>query len=231
MSGDRHVGASRVLLLRHGRTSWNATARFQGQVDIPLDELGQEQARLSARVLAEEPIDLIWSSDLSRAHQTAQAVADLLAMPIRTDRAFREIHVGSWEGMTLEDLRTVEPEAAARYVQDVDVRRSETGETTVEVGERVAARLRQVITEAADDSTLLIGTHGLAAKTGALTFLGVPATLWDRFESLSNCHWIDLRRTRLGRWRAHAWNAGPDHFPEGELVVRSQGRPAAEAGA
>ncbi|HIT74238.1 MAG TPA: histidine phosphatase family protein [Candidatus Avipropionibacterium avicola] len=230
-TADGPRGASRVLLLRHGRTSWNATARFQGQADIPLDDLGLEQAQLSARALADVGIDLIWSSDLSRAHQTAQAVADLRQLPIRTDPAFREIHVGSWQGLTLADLREVDPEAAARYARGEDVRRSATGEDTAEVGERVARRLTEVIAEAPDDSTVLVGTHGLAAKAGALTFLEVPFELWSRFDTLTNCHWIDLRRTRRGLWRVQAWNRGPDNFPDGESVVRGTDEAkAADAG-
>ncbi len=216
-------GAKQVILLRHGRTEWNAAARLQGQADIPLDALGVQQAELAAEVLSRRTITEIWASDLSRARVTAQAVAERVGLQVRTDPAFREIHVGQWQGLTLTELHDREPDLADRYAAGEDVRRSSTGETTGEVGDRVAARLKQVIATAADDATVLVGMHGLAAKTGALTFVGVPHSLWDRFDGLTNCHWIELRRTHQGDWRIHAWNVGPDNFLDGEQPIRTVG--------
>jgi len=213
-------GAARLILLRHGRTEWNAAGRFQGQADIPLDELGREQARLAAVALGAEQIDQAWSSDLSRAYETARTVAELHGLPVRTDPALREIHVGTWEGLTSDEVAEIDPAYGQRYASGEDVRRSATGETTVEVGVRVAAKLAEISVGAADGATVLIGIHGLAALSGALTLLGFPYEAWSRFASLSNCHWIDLRRGPTGAWRQHAWNVGPYGFVDGEQVVR-----------
>lgn len=220
---DAEHGATQLILLRHGRTEWNATGRLQGHADIPLDALGLEQAELAADVLGRRTITEIWSSDLDRARATAQAVADRVELPVRTDPAFREIHVGDWQGLTLTELHEQEPDLADRYASGEDVRRSSTGETVGEVGDRVAARLETVVAAAAAGATVLVGIHGLAGKSGALTFVGLPQSLWDRFDSLTNCHWIELRRTHLDTWRIHAWNVGPDLFVDGEQQIRTVG--------
>lgn len=214
-------GASRLILLRHGRTEWNATGRFQGQADISLDSLGREQARLAGLALRDAPISEVWSSDLSRAHETARAVAAHHDLPVRTDRALREIHVGTWEGLTSAQVAELDPTYGQRYASGEDVRRSATGETTREVGDRVAAKLGEIAAGSADGATVLIGIHGLAALSGSLTLLGFPYEAWFRFASLTNCHWIDLRRGPTGAWRQHAWNVGPEGFVDGEVAVRS----------
>ena len=91
--------ASRIMLWRHGRTVWNPEGRFQGQADVPLDPLGVAEAKRAAPMLAGfEPVAL-YSSDLSRAYQTAEALAELTGLEIVTDKRLREINVGSWEGL------------------------------------------------------------------------------------------------------------------------------------
>ena len=136
--------AARIIVWRHGRTSWNVVNRFQGQADIDLDDVGREQAARAARVLAGLQPAVLWSSDLSRARHTAAALADLTGLPVTTDVRLREIHVGSWEGLLGEEVDRVDPEASRRLHAGEDVRRSATGETPSEVGVRVAAALRDL---------------------------------------------------------------------------------------
>jgi len=213
-------GAARLLLLRHGRTAWNATGRFQGHADIPLDDLGLAQAGVAAEALRPVRIDEVWASDLARARETARIAVDGRGLPVRTDPALREIHVGEWEGLTAAEVVARDPDFGRRYLAGEDVRRSATGETTSEVGHRVAAALRTITERAADDATVLVGTHGIAAMTGALAFLGLDHGQWLRFASLTNCHWIDLRRSADRPWRIHGWNVGPQGLVDGERMVR-----------
>jgi probable phosphoglycerate mutase len=93
-----------ILLARHGETDWNRQSRFQGHADEPLNEAGRAQARRLAVKLLDQPIAAVYSSDLRRASETAEIVAAALQLPIVLDRRLREIHVGSWQGRTSDEL-------------------------------------------------------------------------------------------------------------------------------
>jgi glucosyl-3-phosphoglycerate phosphatase len=206
--------AHRLILWRHGRTEWNATGRFQGQADIALDELGRDQAIQSAQVLAAFAPVALYSSDLSRAYQTATVLAELLDLPIQTDKRLREIHVGSWEGLLGSEIRAQNPDLAERLWRGEDVRRSPTGESPSEVAERVAEALGEIAAAAPDGSTVVVATHGLAGRVGACRFVGFPFEHWRLMGGLSNCAWISIDRHRSGAyWRIETYNtvvAAPD---------------------
>ena len=200
--------AARLVLLRHGRTEWNVNGRFQGQADVPLDEVGREQAAAAAPVVAGfEPMAL-FSSDLSRTFQTAEPLAALTGLQIQTDKRLREIHVGSWEGLHGDEIRAQNPDLAERLWLGEDVRRSPTGETPQEVAERVAEALTEIAETADDDATIAVVTHGLAGRVGACRFVGLPFEHWRLFGGLANCAWISLDRHRSGAyWRIETYNA------------------------
>jgi broad specificity phosphatase PhoE len=199
--------ARRLVVWRHGRTEWNHTGRFQGQADIPLDDRGHLQAKTAAQVLAGfDPVAIV-ASDLSRARQTAAPLAELTGLPVATDRRLREIHVGSWEGLTVAEMTALDPERAERYLQGEDIRRSPTGETVAEVGDRVAAALGEVAEAAPDGSTVVVVMHGLAARVGACRFVGFPQETWRLLGGMHNCGWMTLERHRtVGYWRIDEYN-------------------------
>jgi probable phosphoglycerate mutase len=207
--------AARIIVWRHGRTEWNATNRFQGQADIELDALGREQAAVAAPVLAAlHPVRLV-ASDLKRAYATATALADLTGLEIETDPRLREIHVGSWEGLTAAEVAVIDPARADKYEHGVDVRRSDTGETVAEVGDRVAAALTEIGEAAPDGSTVVVTMHGLAARVGVCRLVGFPPESWFLLSGLHNCGWITVERHRAGHWRIRDYNVrvlptGPD---------------------
>ncbi|WP_036172763.1 histidine phosphatase family protein [Massilia sp. 9096] len=124
---------SNIILIRHGETAWNAERRLQGHLDIPLNPEGQRQAALLAAALANEPIDLVVSSDLARARQTAQAVADALGMAVQVDAQLRERCYGGFEGLLYSEIEARFPaEFAAWQARDVDAELppgKNTGET------------------------------------------------------------------------------------------------------
>ena len=200
--------AARLVLWRHGRTEWNVNGRFQGQADIALDSVGRDQAAQAARLLARFAPVALYSSDLSRAYQTATALAELVDLPIQTDKRLREIHVGSWEGLLGSEIRAQNPELAERLWRGEDVRRSPTGESPGEVAERMAEVLGEIAAAAPDGSTVVAVSHGLAARVGSCRFVGLPFEHWRVMGGLSNCAWISLDRHRSGvYWRIEAYNA------------------------
>jgi probable phosphoglycerate mutase len=128
---------TRILLIRHGETAWNAVRRLQGHTDIPLNPTGERQADALARALANEPLDAIVSSDLGRALQTAQAVAALHPhLPLHTDPALRERGYGVFEGLLYTEIAERYPvEFAEWQARDVDA--------VMPSGERPAESFRQ----------------------------------------------------------------------------------------
>jgi broad specificity phosphatase PhoE len=200
--------AAELIVLRHGRTEWNAAGRFQGQADIGLDERGLAQAEQVATVLAELVPSAIYSSDLSRARQTAEPLARACGLPVITDPRLREIHVGSWEGLTIEEMFSqLDDDLKRAYLAGEDVRRSPTGETVAEVGERAGAALEEIGQAAADGSTVVVVMHGLAARAGVCWLLGFPTESWKRLSGLHNCGWIMVERHRTGDyWRITEYN-------------------------
>jgi probable phosphoglycerate mutase len=110
-----------IILIRHGETAWNAERRLQGHLDIPLNAEGERQAALLAEALAPERIDLLVSSGLQRAHQTAQAVAKLRGMPVHVEPGLRERCYGGFEGLLYAEIEQRFPaEFAAWQGRDID---------------------------------------------------------------------------------------------------------------
>lgn len=199
--------AGQLVVLRHGRTEWNAAGRFQGQADIPLDERGRAQAQRAGVALAELAPAAIVASDLGRAQETAAAVSATTGLAVSTDARLREIHVGTWEGLTAEEVLELDPEQGARYLKGEDVRRSATGETVAEVADRVCEALVEIADAADDGSTVIVVMHGLAARVGVCRFVGLPQESWQHLGGLHNCGWITVERHRSGEyWRIADYN-------------------------
>ncbi|MDR2325982.1 MAG: histidine phosphatase family protein [Acidovorax sp.] len=107
--------ATRIIAIRHGETAWNVDARIQGHLDIPLNDIGLWQAGRAGAALANEPLATIYSSDLSRAQTTAQAVADTTGAPLVLDSGLRERSFGNFEGRTFKEIEQELPEQALRW--------------------------------------------------------------------------------------------------------------------
>jgi len=132
---DTHL-AIELLLIRHGETAWNAERRLQGHSDIPLNQTGQQQAEALAAALQTEHLDAIISSDLLRARQTAQAIADLQGMDLIIKPEWRERCFGGFEGEYYDDLAAKHPIAHAAWkARDVDA--------PFPLGERAGETIRQ----------------------------------------------------------------------------------------
>ena len=197
------MSAQRLIIWRHGRTPWNATGRYQGQADIGLDDLGRRQADAAAKMIKELKPTAIIASDLSRAADTAAALARETGLEVSFDQRLREIHVGSWEGLTVEQAHEIDAERVDAVAAGVDVRRSETGELTSEVARRVADAFGDIIDSAEDGATVVITMHGLAGRVGIAEFLGVEHTALG---GLRNCAWVILDRHPRGHWYIGAYN-------------------------
>jgi broad specificity phosphatase PhoE len=148
-----------VLLARHGQTDDNLEPlRFQGFRDTQLNAVGREQAAELAERVAEDGIASLWSSDLSRARETAEIVGRRLGLEPRLDARLREANRGRWEGHLFRDVAAAEPELYAEWMAAGESFRFPGGESLLEQQQRVAAALRDA--HAAGPLPALVVCHG-----------------------------------------------------------------------
>ncbi|MGH3064744.1 MAG: histidine phosphatase family protein [Gaiellaceae bacterium] len=164
---------TRLLLVRHGETDWNAERRVQGQTDRPLNETGRAQALELAAGLAAEPLDAVYSSDLARAFETARAIADRHGLLVAPLRALRERDFGTWEGLTDDEVLARYPEAHTAPWGDA--------ETREELLVRTVAALRQIATNHPGGRVVVV-THG-----GPLRAMLTHCAM-DADGPIANCH-------------------------------------------
>lgn len=147
---------TRLLVVRHGRSEWNALNRWQGHADVPLDEVGRGQATQAAAEIAPlGPFAAVWSSDLSRARETAEILAESVGGgPVRIDVRLRENHVGPWEGLTAEEVEHGWPGYLTAR------RRPEGFEEYDAAARRMLAAFVDIAAAAPPGSTVLIVSHG-----------------------------------------------------------------------
>jgi probable phosphoglycerate mutase len=146
-----------LLIARHGETDWNRERRFQGHADPPLNEVGREQARELAKTLAGSDVAAVYASPLARARETAEIVAAELGLPVETRSALREVDVGSWQGLTRDEVSRLYPEAFRRWLELG--RGWDGGETYEELGQRVVSDLLRLAAKHRGERILVV-THG-----------------------------------------------------------------------
>jgi broad specificity phosphatase PhoE len=167
-----------ILLARHGETDWNRSLRWQGHADPPLNATGCAQARALAASLAGEPLAAVYSSDLRRAYETARIVADGRGLRVVATPALREINVGSWEGMTWDEIQRRFPEGYLRHLTFDEVG-WEHGETHEQMAERVLTEL-DAIAAAHDGEQVLVVVHGGPIRAVVARALSVPQSEYRR---------------------------------------------------
>jgi probable phosphoglycerate mutase len=191
---------TRLVLVRHGETAWNAEHRVQGQFDVPLNETGRRQAEAAAAVLTRERFAAIWSSDLARARETAAPAAAALGLPVRLDPALRERHYGIFETLTYAEVKARYPEDYARFERrepDYDFR---TGESLRAFYERAVACARRIAAAHAGEDVLVF-THGGVLDKLYRFASGMPLSAPRDFP-IPNC---GINRLAADPWRILVW--------------------------
>jgi len=155
------VTPTRVLCIRHGETDWNAAGRWQGHAPVPLNAAGYAQSQALGRYLARNGwgIAAIYSSDLPRAMQTAQAIAEALGLVVRPDSRLRETDLGEWQGLTREEVLAWDAERYAAYLADWRRIPAPGGEARLAVGARARAAFDEIAAHHAGQTVALV-THG-----------------------------------------------------------------------
>jgi probable phosphoglycerate mutase len=155
-SADGHGDGTRLLLVRHGESTWNAEGRWQGQADPPLSPLGEDQARDAAAHV--DGVDALWSSDLTRGRRTAEIMGERLRLAVRVEPRLRERHAGEWQGRTRVEIDQEWPD----YLRSG--RRPPGFESDDALLERTLAAMADVAAVHPAE-TVLVVTHGGIVRT------------------------------------------------------------------
>lgn len=193
---------TRLCIVRHGETAWNAEHRVQGQLDVPLNAIGLAQALAASKVLSRETFDAIYSSDLSRAQQTAAPTAGMLSLPVQAEKDLRERHYGIFERLTYAEVQEKFPEDYARF----DARDPDYDFRSGESLKDFSARSIAVISKIADqhkDQRILVFTHGGVLDKFYRFITGLPLSAARDFR-IPNAGLNRVERTDAG-WKIRAW--------------------------
>ncbi len=202
-----------LIVIRHGETDWNRQHRFQGQIDVPLNALGLEQARRLGQRLAAEPVDALIVSDLLRTRQTAQAVADTQGCSAKIDPLWREQGFGILEGLDVPTIRSQHADLWAQWLRhEADYSLPQGGESNTAFHARTMAALQALLAVHAGQRVVVV-THG-----------GVLDMLWRSAHGLSLTGPRECEIPNTGINRLH-WSGGRLHIDGWADVAHLGGLP------
>ena len=196
----------RLVLVRHGQTAWNAAGRAQGHTDISLDDTGRRQSEAMAAVVADLRPDLLVSSDLARARETAAFLEKATGLTAEEDPRLREYDVGIRTGLTHEEFAERLGEDAA-LARDTHAHVEAPGaETVAQVAERIVPATREALERLEPGETGVLVTHGAALRIALAGVLGWPLESADSLEAMTNCGWAVVVEHGSGRLRLSSYN-------------------------
>ncbi|HXZ06264.1 MAG TPA: alpha-ribazole phosphatase [Ktedonobacteraceae bacterium] len=189
----------RLILVRHGETFYNAQRRLTGQSDVPLNPLGEQQAKALGDCLATEHLDVIVTSDLERTRVTARAIARIHKLPVQEDNDLRELAFGEWEGYTYNEVRVRDANQVSLWQDDPSTYAPPGGETVAQLRDRCVRALKRWQAQYPESSVLWV-THG-----------GLIGVLM--------CHVLDIDLKR--RWQFNHDNASISelHFRGDRVII------------
>ncbi|MBF5004072.1 histidine phosphatase family protein [Diaphorobacter caeni] len=199
---------TRIIAIRHGETAWNVDTRIQGHLDIPLNDIGEWQARQAAGALANESIDAIYSSDLKRAFATAEAIAAATQAPLIANPQLRERSFGDFQGRTFTQIEAESPEDAMRWrKRDPDFVPAGGGESLTMLRSRIDAAVNDIASKHPGEQIVLVAHGGVmdvlyrlatkldlqAPRTWQLTNAAINRLLWTPDSGLTLVGWADTQ--------------------------------------
>jgi 2,3-bisphosphoglycerate-dependent phosphoglycerate mutase len=211
MSESAVPAITRITAIRHGETAWNVDTRIQGQLDIALNDKGRWQAAQAAQALASESVDAIISSDLSRAYETALAIAQPHGLTVHTNTGLREREFGLFQGKTFAEIEAQHPEEALQWRKRVPDFSPQGGESLIQFRARVVQCLQQLAAQY-NGQHLVIVSHGgvldvlyraatglelQAPRSWELSNASINRVLWSG-EQFSLVGWADTSHLTTG---------------------------------
>ena len=219
---------SRLVLVRHGQSTWNRQHRIQGQSGEGLTDVGRRQAEgTAAWVAATHPDARLVSSDLQRCLETAAPIADALGVDVVTDPQVRERSFGRWEGCTLDEVATRDPDLWVQWRTGTDVVEEVGGESGEALAVRVQAAFERHVTDLEGEGTVVVVTHGGPVWHGMHALLDLP---WATLGGVGNAAVTELVLGEFGWW-CESWNQTSHLPPDLRTSFRpSETRTAASTG-
>jgi alpha-ribazole phosphatase/probable phosphoglycerate mutase len=168
-----------IYIVRHGETDWNIENRMQGHTDVPLNEKGRKQAEEIARDLKDVHFDIIYTSPLTRAYETATIINKQHKVPIIKDTALQERQFGLLEGKTYEEVNKFHPALIFSETWNYPDYRPPGGESVNDISKRIHNFTKQILKTNSGKSILLV-SHGVALRILVGSFLGTPPEQLER---------------------------------------------------
>lgn len=154
--------ATRIVAVRHGETAWNVDARIQGQLDVGLNDTGRWQARRVGWALAQEPIRVVYSSDLLRAHDTARCISEKAGVPVVPHQGLRERHFGMFEGKTFDEIHRQWPDHHDNWRRRIpEWQPPEGGESLLQLRARVQQTVHELAARHAGEQIVVVAHGGV----------------------------------------------------------------------
>jgi probable phosphoglycerate mutase len=196
----------KVVLVRHGQTAWNVEGRAQGHTDVGLDDTGRHQAEALAPAIAGLDPNLLVTSDLARARETAALLEKETGLTALEDPRWREYDLGERTGLTLDEFGE---RLGTKFDGwwDVHAHVEVAGaESSGDVAARIVPAFEELLGRLGEGETAVVVTHGASLRIALVGILGWPLSTAGGFEAMHNCAWAMLAETGAGRLRLASYN-------------------------
>lgn len=195
--------ATQVIFIRHGEAVWNTEGRIMGQKNSPLTAKGEQQALAIGERLKTYPIKALYSSDLGRTMQTAQAIANACQLTVVPEKGLREIHMGDWQGLTRPEIAKQYPDQWQAY-QGPDQYHYQTpnGESHSQKSQRTVETLNRLTNQHLGETIVMVSHAGIIRAVFEYV-LNLPPVNRDRFER--NNATFNLFTKKDGQWSLVVW--------------------------
>lgn len=193
----------RIILLRHGETTWNIEGRYQGQEDTPLSPRGLEQGKRAALALKDVPLDRAISSPLSRSYETCRMAADYHGLTVQKDPRLTEICHGKWEGIHADEIEAQYPTEFHLWHTHPEQVQMPEGENLEDVRKRCRAAFDEYA-EKYDGETVLVAAHDAVNKAIICDLLGLDMSHFWQIKQDNCC--INVLECDKGTWRIVSLN-------------------------
>lgn len=195
---------TRIILIRHGETTWNIEGRYQGQEDTPLSEKGIRQGHLAAAALKDIPIDICISSPLSRAADTCRFCAEMHGLPVQTDIRLTEINHGKWEGQYVDEIQSLYPKEFLLWHTHPEQVQMPEGENLEDVRRRVRNAF-DGMARTYDGKTILVAAHDAVNKVILCDLIGAGLDHFWQIKQDNTC--INVLECDHDTWRIVLMNS------------------------